>query len=502
MLSAGIRPFNRGIPAANEPESGASAVERRLAPSANMRRVTAQPPIAARMASFAVDTRADAIPARVRERASLHLLDVVGCGLAAVGTGAAGQAAALAVVQGGRPEASLIGHGKRVPAALAAFANGTRCHGLDYDDTHEAGICHASTVVAPAALAVGEATASSGAQVLDAYVVGCEVALRIAVAAADGLYQRGFHPTGVCGAFGAAAAAGRLLGLDARTATAALGIVGSFASGLLEYLSEGSATKPLHAGWAAQSGIQAATLAAAGGTGPARVLDGRFGLLAAHTGSAARAEAIGDHLGERWETTEMSIKPFPACHFAHASTWAVAEIVDEQRLTAADIAEVVARIPPEGLPLVLDPIEAKVAPKTPYDAKFSLPYTIAHHVLRGSLELTAFAPERIAEPDVLALARRVRHEPLSPADGPASRFAGGARVVTRDGAEHDRFLAHAPGSPRKPLDDAWIGSKFRANAELALTPADAAALAGALRDLAAAPTLEPALKVLRAAAPR
>ncbi len=307
------------------------------------------------LSEFALSTSPTDIPAPVRRDAVLHLLDTVGCGLAAVGVGAADHATAIAVAQGGIEEASLLGvHGK-LPAPLAALANGTRCHALDFDDTHEAGICHVSAVVGPAALAVGEATGKSPREVLDAYAVGAEVALRIACASADGLYRRGFHPTGVCGAFGAAAAASRLAGLDGGQATAALGIVGSFASGLLEYLSDGSETKPLHAGWAAQAGVQAARLAAAGATGPASVIEGRFGLLASHD-AASGADGIADDLGRRWELENVSFKAYPACHFAHSSIWLAADLARSHGLGANEIDEVVVSVPREGEPLVIEPL--------------------------------------------------------------------------------------------------------------------------------------------------
>lgn len=446
--------------------------------------------IAPRLASFAVSTETGAIPPRVRRRAALHLLDTVGCGLAAVGMDAGAAATAVGAAQGGQPEASLLGASQRVPAPVAALANGTRCHALDFDDTHEAGICHSSTVVGPAALAVGEACGASGRDVLDAYVLGSDVALRIASQMADGLYARGFHPTSVCGAFGAAAAAARLLGLGAVEATNALGIVGSFAAGVLEYLSDGSQTKPLHAGWAAQAGVQAARLAEAGADGPATVIEGRFGLIASHTNGASDAAGIVDGLGETWELERSSLKPFPACHFVHSSTWAAAELAGEHGFHPDDIAEIVVRIPAEGEALVLDPLHAKHSPRTPYDAKFSLPFTVAHHVVHGHLGLSSFSAESIREPAVLALASRVRAEPL--ADAP-SRFAGGARLVTRDGRAFDRFLPYAPGSPRNPLDDDWLRAKFRANAELALDAAAARDLAGALVALDEAPTLDPVL---------
>lgn len=447
--------------------------------------------IAETLAGFAAEFESAAIPAQVRERAALHFTDVLGCGIAAVGLDAAPQASELAWRQGGRGEASLIGAGPKVPAAQAALANGTRCHALDFDDTHEAGICHSSVVVAPAALAAAEVTDASGREMLAAYVLGSEIALRIAVAAADELYERGFHPTSVCGAFGAAAAAARLFAADRVTTANALGIVGSFAAGLFEYLSDGSATKPLHAGWAAQAGIQAARLAAAGATGPANVIEGRFGLLASHAQRAGEeAQAIVAGLGERWEFEGLAIKLYPACHFAHASTWAAGELADEHGLGAADIGRITVRVPPEGARLVLEPLAEKLRPKTPYDAKFSLPYTAAHRIVRGSLGLAAFTEAAIADPEVLELAARVDAEPLGDEGRGASRFCGGARLVTNDGREFDRFLAAPPGSPSMPAGPEEIRAKFRANAGLGLPESRAYDLEAALQHIDATPRLD------------
>lgn len=452
-------------------------------------------PAASRFAAFAVSTPAGAIPAAVRASANLHLLDTIGCGLAAVGTGAAAHATALAVAQGGAPEAALLGAAERRPAALAALANGSRCHALDFDDTHEAGICHVSTVVAPAALAMGEATGAAGAAVLDAYLLGSEVALRVARAGAAAMYAKGFHPTGVCGAFGAAAAAARLAGLDHGRATAALGVLGSFASGLLEYLSDGSETKPLHAGWAAQAGVQAVRLAEAGASGPASVVEGRFGVLAAH-GASAGAEEIAGDLGERWEIEDVSFKAYPACHFAHSSTWLAGELVREHGLSAADVAEIVVTVPAEGEPLVIEPIARKQDPQTTYEAKFSLPFTVAHLLVRGNLDVASFTQASLEDGEVRALARRVRGEPLERT--PPSRFAGGTRIVTHDGAELEGFLDHVPGSPRNPLAEAQLLAKFRANAGLAIDRAvtleDAVLAAGG-------PELEPLAAAFAAASP-
>lgn len=453
--------------------------------------------IAEQLASFAVETSSDEVPPAIRRRANLHLIDTLGCGLAAVGTGAVEYATALGVSQGGSEVASMIGEPTRVPAAVAALANGARCHALDFDDTHEAGICHSSAVVGPAALAVGEAGGHGGSQVLDAYALGTEVAVRIATASAEGLYARGLHPTPICGTFGAAAASARLLGLSVAETTSALGIVGSFAAGLLEFLSDGSETKPLHAGWAAQAGVQAAQLAALGATGPATVVEGRFGLIASHAGATTAAAQIVDSLGSVWELENLSLKPFPACHFAHSSVWAAASLAAEEGLDHEDLAEIVVRVPDEGVALILEPLEAKHEPRTAYDAKFSLPFTVAHHLVHGRLGVSSFTTDTIRDPDVLALARRVHGEPL--ASTPPSRFAGGARLLTRGGATLDRFVAHAPGSPANPLGDDWLMAKFHENAELALDTPAAASLGRQLQALGDDPALEPALDLLRTA---
>jgi len=225
--------------------------------------------------------------------------------------------------------------------------------------------------------------------------------------------------------------------------------------------------------------VQAALLAAEGATGPATVLEGRFGLLASHTGETNGAEAMCEGLGERWESAQIALKAYPACHFAHASTWAAAELARERGLAPADVAGIAVRVPDEGARLVLDPLPAKHAPATPYDAKFSLPFTIAHVLVHGELGVASFSDEPIREPRVLDLARLVGAEPWEP-ERPPSRFARATRITTRTGAELELTVSHAPGSPANPLGDPWLLEKFRANAALALEGAAAASLAGRL----------------------
>ncbi len=436
--------------------------------------------IAPQLAEFAGLLPADDVPPAVRETALRHLLDTLGCGLAAVSHGAATAASRVVLDEGGSEQSSVLGTQQRVPAASAALANGALCHALDFDDTHERAICHVSAVVAPAAWAVAEAVDAPGPEVVAAYVVGSEVALRIGVAGADGFYARGFHPTSVAGVFGSTAAAGRLYGLSAREMAHALGIAGSFASGLFEYLSDGAATKPLHAGWAAQAGVRAAALAQAGAEGPATVIEGRFGLLASFGDGGIDLDAMTADLGARWETEQIALKLYPACHFAHAPTWAASQLRAEHSIEIAEIEEIVVRVPPEGEALVLEPLADKHAPGTPYGAKFSLPYTVAHVLLHDELGLAAFEPAAIGDPAVLELARRVRAEPWP--GPPPSRFAGATAIHTRDGVVA-LTVDHPPGSPGNPASDELLVAKFVANAAPVLGDAAARRLsADALGD--------------------
>ena len=404
-------------------------------------------------------------PPEVLERAALHLLDAIGCGLAADGLGEGVAARTIATAQGGTPEAEVIGVDVRLPAPLAAFANGSLIHALDFDDTHPASICHITAVVGPAALAVGQARGATGRAVLTAYVAGCEAVARIGVVGRGALTRRGFHPTGVCGVFGAALAAARLLGLDVARTTAALGIAGSFSGGLLEYLADGSATKPLHAGGAAQAGVQAALLAEAGADGPGSILDGRYGLFATHLGDPHALElavSIAD-LGIVWETLALAIKPYPACHFMHGCIEAVEALVSEEDIRADRIEWIEAIVAEPAVGMVLEPFAMKLEPQTPYDAKFSLPFALAAMVLRRSVDVATFTPAVIADRELRALARRVRYTSV-PLDEFPSAFGGHVTIGLVDGQMLGASVDHPRGSSEVPMTRDEVIAKFRANA--------------------------------------
>jgi len=443
------------------------------------------PPVAAsgaeRLARFALGLRPEEIPAEVVHAAKLHVLDTLGCGLAASALGVASQGRTLALAEGGRGQASAIGAGELLPAGAAAFANGMLCHGLDFDGTHADSVCHVSTVVVPAALAAGEAAGASGQELLAAVVAANEIVARLGMAASGAFHTRGFHATSVCGVFGAAAAASRLGGLASDAAVSALGLAGSFASGLFAFLEDGVATKPLHAGLAAQGGIRAAQLAALGAEGPPSVLEARFGLFRAFAGTdpAALAEQLTD-LGARWETPRIAFKAYPAYHYAHGALGAGTLLLAEHAPDPRAIREIEVTVPPgPAVALVLEPAAEKAAPRTPYEAKFSLPYSLAALLVHGRVGIDSYAAETIADERVLELAALVsyRVEDFVSAD---RAFPGEVRLTLADGSVLQARLDFQQGAPENPLSEAAVVAKFRASAGLALDPDRVEALAAAV----------------------
>jgi 2-methylcitrate dehydratase PrpD len=452
---------------------------------------------ASTIAAWALELRREDVPPEALGAARDHLLDTLGCGLAALGVREATAGRALAAEAGVAGPASAIGVEHGVAPAAAALANGMLCHGLDFDDTHEASICHIGTVVGPAALAVAEAVGASGAELETAIVAGTEVVARIGMAAPEGFHRRGFHPTSVCGVFGATVAAARLRGLDAQTTTRALGLAGSMASGIFEYLADGSPTKPLHAGWAAHSGVQAAALAAAGARGPASVLEGRYGLYATHVDVPVDLDSQLADLGERWESLRVAVKLYPACHFSHAAIDAAAEAAEG--LAPGEIERIVVRVSEVAVPVVLEPQEAKRAPATPYDAKFSLQWCVASRLVHGRLDVRSFEEPRLADAAVMDLVGRIDHAAWE--GPPPTPFAGAAEVAAHGGEPRAVRRGAPRGTPELPVSDADLREKFLANATLCLDAATACELADAAAALEDATDARAIAGLLRAARP-
>jgi 2-methylcitrate dehydratase PrpD len=420
---------------------------------------------AERIARFASGLRFEDIPADVVERLKLHVLDVLGCAFAARAAGVGAEAGAwVADTTSQDGPAVLLGTGAGASAADAALANGMLCHALDFDDTHPVAISHVSAVVVPAALAVAQARGAGGRGLLTAIAVGGETVMRLGMTRPGAFHARGLHPTSACGVFGATAAVATVSGLDERQIVSALGIAGSTASGLFEYLADGTMTKPFHAGWAAHAGVVAAGLAGRGVTGPATVIEGRYGVFRALLGEDVSA-IVGDQmadLGQRWEWLAMAIKLYPACHYTHAAMDGVRRL-RERGIGAEDVVALQLDVPEGAVGLVLEPADRKRHPATAYEAKFSLPFSAAAMLCHGDVDLASYAQERLAEQRVLDLAARTEYTVVEP-DGRGPFFTI-VRARLADGATEVVDVPYPSGSPETPLSREQVADKFLANAE-------------------------------------
>lgn len=369
-----------------------------------------------------------------------------------------------------------IGEKNRMPPPNAAFLNGALGHSLDFDDTHAKSIVHTAAPVVPAAFAGAEAFQKTGRDMIRACVAGFESEIRIGLAAPGKFHARGFHMTAIAGTFGASIAYSLQSGLNTERMNWALGICGSMAAGLFEYLENGSPVKALHPGWAAHGGICATILANHDFAGPQTVFEGRFGLLKSHLGDEEfELEALTRGLGETWETLAVGFKPYPCGHVIHAFLDAGLRIKDRKKIHHSKIKSVICHAAKGAIDLVLDPIEVKREPRSEYDAKFSLPYCLASIFVRGKCGIEDFENDAIRDPAVLALADKVSFIQDESQDFPRF-FPGVVEVRLEDGSSFLEEEKHQRGCAENPFTDKDVFEKFKDNARRSLSPEKAAEL--------------------------
>lgn len=424
--------------------------------------------VSQQLSVFAEQLKFEDIPPRVIERVKLHILDILGIGLAASDMPFARIVLETARAWGGVSQSTVLRYGDRLPAPSAVLANGSFTHGLDFDDTHAESITHASTCVVPPALAVAESINADGRALLTSAVVGYEVITRIGAAAAGKFHHQGYHATPICGAFASGMVAGKLMGLSPQALAHTLGICGSQAAGIQAFLDDGSWTKRLHPGWAAHGGVISAQLAMRGFKAPKTVLEGRFGLYATHVGEDQfDATRITQGLGREWESANIAFKPYPVCHFSHAGMDAALTLQHQHQIKAEDIVSGDVLVPEAIVPIVCEPLADKQAPTATYGALFSLPFCVATNLIHGYAKLEHFSEEAIQDPAVLATAAKIGFciEPWP--EFPTS-FPGGVRLTLRDGRTLEHREPINRGHPKNPMQADEVKDKFRDNAKRAL----------------------------------
>jgi 2-methylcitrate dehydratase PrpD len=401
---------------------------------------------------------AASVPARVDATCAALLMDVTGLCVAA--RNADYVRAVRATAEAGH--CTMIGHAGGFDASTAALANGTAAHGEDYDDTFEGGPIHAGAVVVPAVLAIAERQFLAGADAIRGIAVGCEVMCRMCLVAPKRVHQAGFHPTAVFGAVGAAAGVATALRLNAEQWVHALGIAGSMASGIIEYLAEGTWTKRMHPGWAAQAGIRAARLAAAGFTGPRTVFEGEHGFFHGFANTAdGDFAAMLAGAGKQWLMADIAFKPYACGTMAHPYIDCARRLVREG-VRVGDIAAIECETAEGIVHRLWEPLAAKQQPPNGYAAKFSIPYAIAVGMLHGDAGLDDYEEAVVADPAVRALAGKVRYV-VDPANPYPDRFTGHVRVTLADGSVREARQDHFRGGIVEPLSAADLEAKFHAN---------------------------------------
>jgi 2-methylcitrate dehydratase PrpD len=393
----------------------------------------------------------------VRARARELLFDYLA--VTRRGAASAPAAAAQTLVEDDGP-AIVDGSDRRAATTTAALVNGIAAHALELDDTHEAASLHPGVAVWPAVLALADERGASLGQAIDAAIAGYDVVCALGERLDPGeAYARGFHPTGVCGAVGAAVAAAHMLGLDHERRVHAIGIAASAASGLVEFLRDGTWTKPFHAGQAASSGIVAARLAAGGYTGPATAIEGPQGFLRAFGGRGDTSVPLAlPSPGTGMLAT--AVKLYPCCRYIHGSLDLLLELVADGGLRAEDVAFVSCGVLSGGWSLVGDPIADKRRVATTTDAQFSMPFAAALALTSGEATLEGFAGAAELAPGLAPLMDRVECHRIEPVDT-AAPAAWGAEVVvhTTDGTVIARERGHIKGSPAQPVSHAELLGK-------------------------------------------
>jgi 2-methylcitrate dehydratase PrpD len=354
-----------------------------------------------------------------------------------------------------------IGHARALDSAGAAFVNGTAAHGEDFDDTFEGGPVHAGAVVVPAVLAVAEREKLAGRDALAGIAVGCELMCRASLVAPKRIHKAGFHPTAVLGALGAAAGVATVMRLSQRQFVDALGVVGSMASGIIEYLAEGAWTKRMHPGWAAQAGIRAVDLARHGFVGPRTVLEGTHGFYHAFAGGTEGDWAkLTGGFGERWVANAIAFKPYACGTMTQPYVDCARRLA--KKIDLESIAEVVCEAAEGTVHRLWEPLAGKQAPPNAYAAKFSTPYCVAAGFVLGHAGLDAFTEERVRDARLRALAAKVRYE-IDPDNPYPDEFTGHVRVRLKDGRMLEERQAHMRGGAHEPLSRTDIEEKFRLN---------------------------------------
>ena len=437
------------------------------------------------LAAYLADANTDDLPDWTLHEAKRTLINMLAISLSASADTGSHALIDWAREEGAAPKASVIGAALRTSAFNAAMVNGFLAHLQDYDDTHFPTVLHPTAPVWPAVLAAAEERGASGREVLAAFVLGAETACRVAMSVHPWHYDMGWHITGTAGVFGAAAGAGRLAGLSANGMNMAIGIAGTFASGVREVF--GSHAKAMHPAKAASNGVQSARLAERGFTGADDILGGRRGFWEVLSPNGHSEDALLSELGARWELANNGLKPYANGVVSHPIQDAVIALRNEHTIAPDDVASIAAEVNP----LVLE-LMNRAEPRRGLEGKFSFQHCAAAALVDGAGHDAQFSDARVADPVISAVRSRVS----AVVDEALREDEVRLSITLNSGEVHSIYVEHATGSPENPMSDAALVAKYRSLAVDALPASQAEALLEAVWSLDSAPNVEQVARLM------
>ncbi len=413
------------------------------------------------LSEIIVNVDYDSLPSEVIHQCKRCLLDFFGVALASGKTDLFTSAARIFNQVEVEQAATVIGEGGRFSPISAVLLNGIKAHSLDMDDGNRYGSIHPAVVVIPAALVAAEQVKASGRELIAAVVAGYEILVLISKAINPAHLRRGFHTTACLGAFGAAAATSKILGLNRSQIKNGLSIAGLSGGGLLETLASGQMMKPYQTARASQAGFISAQLARHGAEGPELIFEGGKGFFQAYAGQKAELEILPGMMA-RFEIMNIYFKLYPACRHIHPVLDCVAEIISNNPLEPEKITAI--EIDTYSIAHALTGHRATEMSET--SAKFSMPVCVALMLVYGGLDKSELTPLKISQPLVQALSDKViiRIDPERDQKYPKER---GARVTIHANGESLSHEVIIPkGEPENPVSDTELEEKYNRNAEL------------------------------------
>jgi len=431
------------------------------------------------VSNFVSRTDYDELPSEVIEPAKFLLLDIFSTILAGTTAEICPEVSKLIFDWGGKPESTAMVYGRKIPAISAAYLNSLIAHARDFDDTHDAAVIHTGVVIVPACLATAEAMGNvSGKELLNAIVLGVEVFSRVALSLTQSVPASGYTYTSLCGYFGAAACAAKLLGLSAEKIAHSMGIAYTQAAGTNQAAIDSALAKRMQPGFAARGGVLSAFLAREGVTGVTNVFEGVNGFYHTYMKGNCDPQVLTQNLGAgNYEIEKLSYKPYPCCRFTHNSIGAVKNLVESHGIKPDEIKDIHVEVTDGVYQTVCAPIEVRKNPTNVVQAQFSIPYTVACQAVTGNVTLDNFCTENLRDPGILKIAQKVN--PVVSTELTERYGRGCAPTIVTINTDRGAFtdsVTYAKGHPSNPMTFEELYAKLEANKRFSIYPVKEGAL--------------------------